>query len=84
MENKIEELVIIEKTIGDSRGYLWKVIIDQHHSVARIEKVSGLQDSTSMQAGVVEGIEYSLQPNSSTKDHMQYLTGVIEARFQAA
>ena len=40
MENKIEELVIIEKTIGDSRGYLWKVIIDQHHSVARIEKVS--------------------------------------------
>ncbi len=69
------------RTVGDSRGYLWKIIIDKARGIGRIEKISGLDDSCQQK---VDGAMYELAPNSQVSDDMQHLTTKIESRFKAA
>ncbi|MEQ8427173.1 MAG: hypothetical protein RLT87_11855 [Gammaproteobacteria bacterium] len=71
------------RTIGDSRGYLWKIIIDKNRAVGRIEKLSGLRDNPAMSA-MLDGTEYPLPGKGNIRDDMQHLTSIIESRFHAA
>ena len=72
------------RTIGDSRGYLWKIIIDKDRGIGKIEKVSGLNDHIASHANAIDGSEYVLDNNTKVSDNMQTLTTVIESRFEAA
>ena len=74
------------RTIGDSRGYLWKIIIDKSRGIGKIEKVSGLNDQISVQNNnlQIDGSEHSIDTESEVHDDMQVLTSVIESRFEAA
>ncbi len=72
------------RTVGDSRGYLWKIIIDKGRGIGKIEKVSGLNEQDSTQRNVIDGTEHKLQPDTEVSEHMQTLTTVIESRFEAA
>lgn len=71
------------RTIGDSRGYLWKITIDKNRAVGRIEKVSGLRENTAVST-MLDGTEYPLPDNGNIRDDMQHLTSIIESRFHAA
>lgn len=83
--NTLNSNVDIEvRTIGDSRGYLWKIIIDKGRGIGRIEKVSGLADSKSVNPIAIDGSIHVLQPDTKVSDDMQALTTTIESRFQAA
>jgi hypothetical protein len=83
--NTLNDTVAIEvRTIGDSRGYLWKIIIDKTRGIAKIEKVSGLADSRTMNPIAIDGSIHILQPDTKVSDDMQTLTTTIESRFQAA
>ena len=72
------------KTIGDSRGYLWRIIIDKKRGFGKIEKVSGLCDINDGNELSIDGAEYPLQSDSLLSDDMQHLTSKIESRFRAA
>jgi hypothetical protein len=72
------------KTIGDSRGYLWKIIIDRKRGIGKIEKVSGLNDDKLVNRKPVDGSVHPLESNAVVTDDMQILTGIIESRFEAA
>lgn len=72
------------KTIGDSRGYLWKIIIDKKRGIGKIEKVSGLNDDKLVNCMPVDGSVHSLESNAVVSDDMQTLTSIIESRFVAA
>jgi hypothetical protein len=72
------------KTIGDSRGYLWKIIIDKKRGIGKIEKVSGLNDNKLVNQMPVDGSIHTLQSDTVVSDSMQTLTSIIESRFQAA
>ena len=72
------------RTIGDSRGYLWKIIIDKDRGIGKIEKVTGLNDSVSRQSSAIDGSVHVLDKNGHLPDDMQTLTTKIESRFQAA
>lgn len=72
------------KTIGDSRGYLWKIIIDKNRGIGKIEKVSGLNDDKYVNQIPVDGSIHPLQSDAVVSDDMQELTNVIESRFEAA
>ena len=71
------------RTIGDSRGYLWKITIDKNRAVGRIEKLSNLRESPAMTA-MLDGTEYPLLGQGNIRDDMQHLTSIIESRFHAA
>ncbi|MBL1141295.1 MAG: hypothetical protein HND53_04605 [Proteobacteria bacterium] len=70
------------RAIGDSRGYLWKIIIDKKRGIGKIEKISGLDDDLNNIS--VDGSIHALQSGAVVSDDMQTLTSVIESRFQAA
>ena len=72
------------RTVGDSRGYLWKIIIDRDRGIGKIEKVSGLNEAVSRNKIKIDGSVHVLEPNSHISDDMQTLTTKIEARFQIA
>lgn len=72
------------RTIGDSRGYLWKIIIDRKRGIGKIEKVSGLNDLSSGKQRSIDGSVHKLKPNSPISDNMQNLTTKIEEQFRAA
>ncbi len=72
------------RTIGDSRGYLWKIIIDKERGIGKIEKVSGLADSRSVNPVGIDGSIHVLQSDTKVSDDMQTLTTAIESRFHAA
>ncbi len=72
------------RTVGDSRGYLWRIIIDKDRGIGKIEKVSGLNDSLSIQNSIIDGSVHVLKKGSQLSDDMQTLTTKIESRFQAA
>ncbi len=80
--DKVEGIEI--KTIGDSRGYLWRITIDKKRGFGKIEKVSGLNDINARSRLSIDGTEYPLQPDTALSDDMQQLTSKIESRFQAA
>ncbi len=83
-EHKLEVVEGLEtRTIGDSRGYLWKITIDTRSDIGRIEKVSGLIEAPGIAASV-DGNEYVLPCKNSVRDNMQFLTSIIESRFHAA
>ncbi len=83
-ELKVEVVEGLEtRTIGDSRGYLWKITINSQLDIGRIEKVSGLSEAPGTAASV-DGNEYVLPRNNSVRDNMQFLTSIIESRFHAA
>lgn len=71
------------RTIGDSRGYLWKITIDKSRAIGRIEKLSGLRETPGRSA-VLDGAEFPLSGKGNVRDDMQHLTSIIEARFHAA
>ena len=72
------------RTIGDSRGYLWKIIIDKKRGIGKIEKVSGLTDNTLSNLNAIDGSVHALNAESKVSDDMQTLTTKIESRFEAA
>lgn len=72
------------RTIGDSRGYLWKIIIDKDRGIGKIEKVSGLADSMAAKHAAIDGSVHALSADSKVSEDMQTLTTRIESRFQAA
>jgi hypothetical protein len=72
------------RTIGDSRGYLWKIIIDKTRGIGKIEKVSGLADSRTLNSTIIDGSVHILESGTKVSDDMQTLTTTIESRFQAA
>ena len=76
------ENMIEVRTIGDSRGYLWKIIIDKKRGIGKIEKISGLNDDKNHMP--VDGSVHALQSDALVSDDMQALTCVIESRFEAA
>ena len=84
MDTLMNETGIEVRTIGDSRGYLWKIIIDRDRGLGKIEKVSGLNDAVSISQNKIDGSEHALEKNSQLSDNMQTLTTKIESRFQAA
>lgn len=71
------------KTIGDSRGYLWKIVMDKKRGIGKIEKISGLDDNTVTQRPL-DGSIHALESDTVVSDDMQKLTNIIESRFQAA
>lgn len=84
MMNIFDNEVGVEiKTIGDSRGYLWKIIIDKERGIGKIEKISGLNDTATDKKNAVDGSVYPLAENSHISDDMQNMTAKIESRFQA-
>ncbi|MGB1800900.1 MAG: hypothetical protein ACPHLK_08750 [Gammaproteobacteria bacterium] len=72
------------KTIGDSRGYLWKIIMDKKRGIGKIEKVSGLNDNKLVNQQSIDGSTHALETDTVVSDDMQKLTSIIESRFQAA
>ena len=72
------------RTISDSRGYLWKIIIDKNRGIGKIEKISGLNDRVANQYHSIDGSEHKLDSDTLVSDNMQTLTSVIESRFEAA
>jgi len=72
------------KTIGDSRGYLWKIIMDRKRGIGKIEKVSGLNDVQLINQQSLDGSIHALETNAVVSDDMQKLTRIIESRFQVA
>jgi hypothetical protein len=72
------------RTIGDSRGYLWKIIMDKKRGIGKIEKVSGLRDNNFVNSLAIDGSIHALQTGAVVSDDMQTLTNVIESRFEAA
>lgn len=72
------------KVIGDSRGYLWKIILDKKRGIGKIEKVSGLDDVNPVNQTPVNGSTHVLESDAVISDDMQTLTSVIESRFDAA
>lgn len=71
------------KTIGDSRGYLWKIVMDKKRGIGKIEKISGLNDGNFVNQQI-DGSIHQLEKDTVVSDDMQKLTNVIESRFQAA
>jgi hypothetical protein len=71
------------KTIGDSRGYLWKIVMDKKRGIGKIEKISGLNDDKLVKQSI-DGSIHFLDSDAVVSDDMQKLTNVIESRFQAA
>ena len=84
MNTLINDTGVEVRTIGDSRGYLWKIIIDKDRGIGKIEKVSGLNDSVVGGPNQVDGSEHLIEAESGVSDDMQALTTVIESRFEAA
>jgi len=72
------------KTIGDSRGYLWKIIIDKKRGIGKIVKISGLDDINLINRAPVDGSEHTLENDAVVSEDMQALTNIIESRFHAA
>ena len=72
------------RTIGDSRGYLWKIIIDRDRGLGKIEKVSELAEIKSSKPSALDGSVHALSAESVASDDMQKLTAKIESRFKAA
>lgn len=84
MNSLINDTGVEVRTIGDSRGYLWKIIIDKDRGIGKIEKVSGLNDSVVGGSNQIDGSEHLIEAESGVSDDMQALTTVIESRFEAA
>ena len=72
------------RTIGDSRGYLWKITIDRDRGLGKIEKVSDLADSKTSKLIKIDGSVHALNAENVVSDDMQKLTTKIESRFEAA
>lgn len=72
------------KTIGDSRGYLWKIVMDKKRGIGKIEKISGLNDDKLVNKEPIDGSIHVLETDAVVSDDMQKLTNIIESRFQAA
>lgn len=72
------------RTIGDSRGYLWKIIIDRKRGLGKIEKVSGLDDAKAAKQLSLDGSLHALGSDNEVSADMQTLTARIESRFEAA
>lgn len=72
------------KTIGDSRGYLWKIIMDKKRGIGKIEKISGLNDVQLINHQSLDGSIHALETDAVVSDDMQKLTSIIESRFQVA
>ena len=73
------------KTIGDSRGYLWRIIIDKHHGIGKLERISGIHDNSSNSADrEIYGKVLHLKPETDLHDDMKNLADIIESRFEAA
>lgn len=71
------------KTIGDSRGYLWKIVMDKKRGIGKIEKITGLNDDNLVNQKI-DGSVHALEKDAVVSEDMQRLTNVIESRFQAA
>lgn len=84
MNNLTNKTGIEIRTVGDSKGYLWKVIIDNDRGIGRIEKLFGLSDALSDDTGAIDGSEHALKPGTKVPDGMQVLTKKIESRIKAA
>ena len=85
MMNSFDDESGIEiKTIGDSRGYLWKIVMDKKRGIGKIEKISGLNDDKLVNQQSIDGSEHLLESDAVVSDDMQKLTNIIESRFQAA
>ena len=85
MMNSFDDESGIEiKTIGDSRGYLWKIIMDKKRGIGKIEKISGLNDNKLVDQQSLDGSIHALETDAVVSDDMQKLTSIIESRFQAA
>ena len=85
MMNSFDDRSGIEiKTIGDSRGYLWKIIMDKKRGIGKIEKISGLNDNKLVDQQSLDGSIHALETDAVVSDDMQKLTSIIESRFQAA
>ena len=85
MMNSFDDESGIEiKTIGDSRGYLWKIVMDKKRGIGKIEKISGLNDDKLVNHQSIDGSEHLLESDAVVSDDMQKLTNIIESRFQAA
>lgn len=72
------------KTIGDSRGYLWKIVMDKKRGIGKIEKISGLNDDMLVNEQSIDGSVHALGSDTIVSDDMQKLTNIIESRFQVA
>ena len=72
------------RTIGDSRGYLWKIIIDRKRGLGKIEKISGLDDAKVAKQLSIDGSLHALGSDNEVSADMQALTARIESRFEAA
>ena len=72
------------KTIGDSRGYLWKIVMDKKRGIGKIEKISGLNDDKLVNEQSLDGSVHTLDCDAVVSDDMQKLTNIIESRFRAA
>ena len=84
MDSFNNETGIEIKTIGDSRGYLWKIIMDKKRGIGKIEKISGLNDNKLVDQQSLDGSIHALETDAVVSDDMQKLTSIIESRFQAA
>jgi len=71
------------RIVGDSKGVLWKITLDKHRSIGKIERVSCLNED-GYDLNKLSGTEYQLSSESNLQDNMQSLTKVIESRFKAA
>ena len=73
------------RTVGDSRGFLWRIIIDKQHGIGKLERISGVNDKSSKHPDVdVHGKVLQLKPGTDLHQDMENLTNVIESRFEAA
>ena len=71
------------RIVGDSKGVLWKITLDKHKGIGKIERVSCLNEE-GYDLSKLNGSEYEISTESSLQDDMQNLTTVIESRFKAA
>lgn len=70
------------RIVGDSKGILWKITLDKHRSIGKVERISCVEEGNEL--ANLNGSEHDLSPESTLQDDMQNLTQVIESRFKAA
>ena len=69
--------------VGDSRGFLWQIIIDKQRGTGSINCVTGIKNNVD-EVVELDGSEFGLNPVSSLHKDMRFLTTVIESRYKAA
>lgn len=68
------------RTMGDSRGILWKVTLDKKRCVGQIECISSVKERAG-ETKPIENYDYKLDQFSTLPDDMQLMAKVIESRF---